>query len=109
MQFSAIKRATPSNIVTLALRILQMASLLAIAKSFLCWLKSLPTFLVIQAVRFYQRGISPLIGARCKFHPTCSQYFIEAIQKYGLISGSCRGVYRILRCNPWSRGGVDPP
>jgi putative membrane protein insertion efficiency factor len=68
-----------------------------------------PAWLGIQAILFYQRGVSPLIGARCKFHPTCSQYSLEAIKKYGLVVGSMRGVYRILRCHPWSQGGYDPP
>lgn len=66
-------------------------------------------FLLIQLVRFYQRGISPLLGARCKYHPSCSNYFIGAVEKHGVILGTIRGVWRILRCNPWSKGGVDMP
>jgi len=81
----------------------------AIAKSVVVWLLRLPSQAAIEMIRFYQRGISPLIGARCKFHPSCSQYFIEAVQKYGFFLGSIRGIYRILRCNPWSQGGIDPP
>ncbi|GAB4281747.1 MAG: hypothetical protein Kow0029_26970 [Candidatus Rifleibacteriota bacterium] len=59
-------------------------------------------------IRFYQRWISPLLGANCRFRPTCSQYTYEAIGKYGFIKGACMGLWRILRCNPFSRGGDDP-
>ncbi|MFN9917020.1 MAG: membrane protein insertion efficiency factor YidD, partial [Pirellulaceae bacterium] len=70
-------------------------------------MRRLPAALAIAAIRFYQRGISPLLGPRCKFHPTCSQYCLEAIAKYGLISGLLRGLYRLARCHPWSCGGYD--
>jgi putative membrane protein insertion efficiency factor len=63
----------------------------------------------IQAIRFYQRGISPLLGARCKYHPSCSAYTLEAIQKYGFVKGVFKGAWRIVRCNPFSKGGYDPP
>ncbi|MEC7354683.1 MAG: membrane protein insertion efficiency factor YidD [Planctomycetota bacterium] len=65
--------------------------------------------LAILAVRFYQRAISPWLGANCRFHPSCSQYTIEAIEKYGVVRGILKGAYRILRCNPWNPGGDDPP
>ncbi|MCH2120153.1 MAG: membrane protein insertion efficiency factor YidD [Planctomycetota bacterium] len=65
--------------------------------------------LAILAVRFYQRAISPWLGANCRFHPSCSQYTIEAIEKYGVLRGIIKGAYRILRCNPWNPGGDDPP
>ncbi|MEC7108914.1 MAG: membrane protein insertion efficiency factor YidD [Planctomycetota bacterium] len=65
--------------------------------------------LAILAVRFYQRAISPWLGANCRFHPSCSQYTIEAIEKYGVLRGILKGAYRILRCNPWNPGGDDPP
>ena len=64
---------------------------------------------VIWWVRFYQRAISPLLGANCRYTPTCSGYCIEALKKYGLIRGSIKTVLRILRCHPWSAGGYDPP
>lgn len=57
---------------------------------------------------FYQKRISPLLGPRCKFYPTCSQYALEAINKYGAFKGSLMAIWRILRCNPMSRGGYDP-
>lgn len=65
--------------------------------------------LLIAAVRFYQRGISPLLGPSCRFTPTCSQYMIEAIQKYGAIRGVLKGARRICRCHPFHPGGYDPP
>lgn len=72
-------------------------------------LRRVPKAIAIGLVRFYQRGISPLIGPRCRYIPSCSQYMIEAIEKYGLISGILRGLWRIVRCNPFSHGGYDPP
>lgn len=69
----------------------------------------LPAELLVAAVRFYQRAISPLLGQHCRFVPTCSEYFIGAVRKYGALRGSLKGVWRVLRCNPLSRGGYDPP
>jgi putative membrane protein insertion efficiency factor len=76
------------------------------------WLSAvlqLPARCVVLGVRFYQRGISPLLGANCRFQPTCSEYMIAAIDKYGLINGGWRGALRILRCHPLCKGGYDPP
>ena len=70
---------------------------------------AIPSWLLIAAVRGYQLGVSPFIGPRCRFQPTCSQYFIEAVRKYGAIRGSWRGLRRIGRCHPWGGGGYDPP
>ena len=58
-------------------------------------------------VRFYQRAISPALPRRCKYHPTCSQYAVDAIRRFGILRGAVLAVWRILRCNPWSHGGVD--
>ncbi len=58
-------------------------------------------------VRFYQRTISPGLPARCKYHPTCSEYAVQAVRRYGVLRGAVLAVWRILRCNPWSHGGVD--
>ncbi len=69
----------------------------------------LPARCLILVVRFYQRGISPLIGPSCRFEPTCSTYMIQSIGKYGAARGSLRGLRRILRCHPFSPGGYDPP
>ena len=59
-------------------------------------------------IRFYQRHISPHFPAVCRFRPTCSQYALEAIGKYGAIRGIWLGFLRICRCNPWAKGGWDP-
>jgi uncharacterized protein len=70
---------------------------------------ALPGWVLIAAVRGYQLGISPWIGPRCRFQPTCSQYYIEAVRKYGALRGSWRGLCRICRCHPWGGSGYDPP
>ncbi len=69
----------------------------------------LPAMMLIGLVRLYQWTISPLLGPRCRFTPSCSNYFIASVRKYGLFRGSLRGCWRIIRCNPWCRGGYDPP
>lgn len=69
----------------------------------------IPSLILILAVRFYQLFIGPLIGKHCRFEPSCSNYYIEAVKKYGAISGSIRGALRICRCHPWHPGGYDPP
>ena len=72
-------------------------------------LLQLPKWTMIALVKFYQRAISPLLGQNCRFQPSCSQYMIGAIEKYGVLRGTIKGVWRILRCHPYSRGGYDPP
>ena len=72
-------------------------------------LAGLPSWLLIAAVRLYQIFLSPMLGRQCRFTPTCSQYFILAVQKYGAIRGAWRGVLRICRCQPFHPGGYDPP
>ena len=69
----------------------------------------LPGQLLIALVRVYQWTLSPLIGRQCRFQPTCSNYFIGAVEKYGAIRGSLKGIWRICRCNPFCQGGDDPP
>ena len=61
-------------------------------------------YILVGFIRFYQICISPLFPPVCRFRPTCSQYFIEALQKKGLIKGFCLGVWRILRCHPFCQG-----
>ena len=65
--------------------------------------------IAILPLRLYQLLVSPVFPASCKYHPSCSQYAIDAIRKHGLAKGSVKAVWRLLRCNPWSRGGVDYP
>lgn len=63
--------------------------------------------MVIRLTRFYQKYISPALGPRCRYHPTCSQYMIDAIQTHGGIKGVTMGVGRIMRCHPFVKGGID--
>lgn len=72
-------------------------------------LRAILIFLLIMPVRFYQTVIGPLLPRMCKFQPSCSEYFIQAVHKHGPVRGACKGVWRICRCNPWNRGGYDPP
>lgn len=62
----------------------------------------------IAMIRFYQRNISPLTPPACRFTPTCSQYTLEAIEKYGALKGCWLGLKRICRCHPWGGSGYDP-
>lgn len=64
--------------------------------------------LMIGAIRAYQLLLSPLLGSRCRFHPSCSAYAIEAVQRHGAWRGTGLALYRVLRCHPFSRGGHDP-
>ncbi len=73
------------------------------------WFWRLPAGCVINLVRLYQWLLSPVFGGRCRFHPSCSEYFIQAVRKYGAVSGGVRGIWRILRCHPLHPGGYDPP
>ncbi len=62
---------------------------------------------VVFPIRFYQKHISSHTPARCKYYPTCSQYAVTAIERFGLIVGGALALWRLLRCNPWSKGGFD--
>ncbi len=64
--------------------------------------------LIIKVIRFYQKKISPLFGPKCRFYPTCSQYAVEAVERFGAVKGSILTVLRLLRCNPLFPGGYDP-
>jgi putative membrane protein insertion efficiency factor len=59
-------------------------------------------------ILFYKRFISPSLGAKCRYTPTCSIYTLDAIEKYGALRGIFMGMIRILRCNPFAKGGFDP-
>lgn len=64
--------------------------------------------LAVFLVRGYQLVVSPFLGQNCRFRPTCSAYYIEAVLKYGFIRGSLLGIRRIVKCGPWHPGGYDP-
>jgi putative membrane protein insertion efficiency factor len=72
-------------------------------------LAQLPAWTVIGLVRVYQWTLSPIFGRQCRFEPTCSHYMIGAVEKYGVVRGVLKGIWRILRCNPFCQGGHDPP
>jgi uncharacterized protein len=65
-------------------------------------------WLGVGAVRTYQWTIRPIIGANCRFHPSCSEYAIDALRTYGALRGGALAAWRVLRCNPWNEGGYDP-
>jgi uncharacterized protein len=69
---------------------------------------SLPRRVATLPIRLYQVAISPALGPRCKYEPSCSRYAVQAIQRYGLLRGLVFAGWRLLRCNPWSHGGHDP-
>jgi putative membrane protein insertion efficiency factor len=76
------------------------------------WLRLPRTVLaaaLIAAVRCYQLLVRPVLPPLCRFTPSCSEYFIQAVQKYGPLRGACKGVGRLCRCHPWGGGGYDPP
>tara|TARA_A100001011_G_scaffold328218_1_gene352775 strand:+ start:347 stop:574 length:228 start_codon:yes stop_codon:yes gene_type:complete len=64
--------------------------------------------ILIKTIRLYQLILSPLLGSNCRFEPTCSQYFIEAVEMNGALKGSVMGIKRLLKCHPWHPGGFDP-
>ena len=71
-------------------------------------LREIPKRLMLGAIRFYRRQISPSIPPSCRFTPTCSAYALEAIERYGALKGGGMAIWRILRCNPFHPGGYDP-
>jgi hypothetical protein len=73
--------------------------------------RKLPRKILVSAIRGYQRFVSPMRPATCKYYPSCSSYAVGAVERHGVIKGFVLAGWRLLRCNPWSRGGVDdvPP
>jgi uncharacterized protein len=65
-------------------------------------------FIFIKLIKLYQKLISPLFPPSCRFYPTCSEYAVQAITKYGTLKGGLKSAWRILRCNPFNKGGFDP-
>ena len=70
-------------------------------------MKRIATAVLLTPIRAYQRWISPAIAPRCRYYPTCSNYAVEAIRELGPVRGSILAAWRVLRCNPFSHGGVD--
>lgn len=68
---------------------------------------SLPRLALVGIIRLYQLTVSPLLGPRCKYYPSCSHYGLEAVRRHGAVRGFALASWRVLRCNPWSHGGVD--
>lgn len=64
--------------------------------------------ILIGLIKFYRKNISPMKRTKCPYFPSCSEYGLEAIQKHGVIKGGFLAIWRILRCNPFSKGGYDP-
>jgi uncharacterized protein len=64
--------------------------------------------LVIKAVQGYKRLISPMLPPACRYIPTCSEYAVEAVERFGVVRGGLMAIWRVLRCNPFVKGGVDP-
>jgi uncharacterized protein len=63
--------------------------------------------IAVAPIRIYQRAISPALPQRCKYYPSCSEYAVQAVRSYGILRGLVLAAWRLLRCNPWSHGGVD--
>lgn len=80
-------------------------------------IKTWPRLVAITILRIYQKTLSFDHGVfslffpngYCRYHPTCSEYAIKALEKYGFIKGGLKAVWRVLRCNPWSKGGINEP
>jgi putative membrane protein insertion efficiency factor len=75
----------------------------------IAWLRRALEGFIVLGVRCYQYGLRPVLPTVCRFQPSCSEYMITAVRKYGPLRGAWRGVRRIARCNPWHPGGYDPP
>jgi len=71
-------------------------------------MRALPKRALLGAIRFYRRSISPMFPPCCRFQPTCSQYALEAVEKYGAVKGGFLALKRILKCHPFHPGGYDP-
>ena len=65
-------------------------------------------WLAVLPIRAYQRVLSPMLGNRCRYYPSCSEYAAQAIGRFGILRGLVLAGWRLLRCNPWSDGGLDP-
>lgn len=79
-----------------------------IAKKILLFIRDIPKNILILLFLFYQKAISPLLPPSCRYMPTCSEYAIIAVRRYGFFKGFFLAVKRIARCHPWHEGGYDP-
>lgn len=66
------------------------------------------SMLIVKSIDFYKKQLSPFLGIHCKYNPTCSEYVKQAVLKYGVLNGMFLGIKRILKCNPFAKGGYDP-
>ncbi len=89
-------------------KIIDLCNYMNLIKKILYLPLRLLSFVFVGLIRFYQLAISPILPSSCRYTPTCSQYSLEAIKKYGPFKGSFLSIRRILRCNPWGRHGHDP-
>lgn len=71
--------------------------------------KSTTQRILLIFIGFYQKFLSPSLGQNCRFYPSCSSYTVQAIEKYGALRGLQKGFYRILKCNPYNKGGINLP
>ena len=71
-------------------------------------IKKLPVYVCVVLIKIYQYTLGPLLGGACRFYPSCSEYTLQAIIRFGVIRGGWMGAKRIARCNPWVAGGYDP-
>jgi putative membrane protein insertion efficiency factor len=68
----------------------------------------IPRLVVLAPIELYRRVISPALPQRCRYHPSCSRYAVDAVREFGILRGLVLAGWRLLRCNPWSHGGLDP-
>jgi putative membrane protein insertion efficiency factor len=68
----------------------------------------IPRLVVLAPIELYRRVISPALPQRCRYHPSCSRYAVDAVREFGILRGLVLSGWRLLRCNPWSHGGLDP-
>lgn len=78
------------------------------ARGVLRFVFHIPRNALVLAVKLYQVTLSPLVGRNCRYLPTCSNYCIDALRRHGAVCGLMMGLWRIMRCHPWSKGGYDP-
>ena len=71
-------------------------------------MNSISQNVVLALLRTYRWAISPLLPPACRYVPTCSEYAMEAVERYGVVRGSAKAIWRVLRCHPFTRGGLDP-